>query len=50
MSFELSDEIVKAAKIMVKILLDFLSKEGFSYEKIADYSLRELAQNSYKID
>ncbi|ARJ56961.1 HyaD/HybD family hydrogenase maturation endopeptidase [Campylobacter cuniculorum] len=49
MSFELSDEIVKAAKIMVKILLDFLSKEGFSYEKIADYSLRELAQNSYKI-
>lgn len=50
MSFELSDEVVKAAKIMEKILLDFLTKEGFSYEKIANHSLRELAQNSYKSD
>lgn len=50
MSFELSDEVVKAAEIMTKTLLDFLSKEGFDYKKIADYSLRELALNSYKND
>ncbi len=49
MSFELSNELVEASELMIKTLLDFLKKEGFSYEKIADYSLRELARNSYKI-
>lgn len=48
MSFELSNEIVKASTIMQKSLLEYLSKEGFSYEKIADFSLQELANTSYK--
>ncbi len=48
MSFELSNELVRASDLMTKTLLDFLQKEGFSYEKIADYSLRELARTSYK--
>lgn len=49
MSFKLSCELIQGAKTMEKILLDFLKKEGFSYEKIANYSLQELANNSYKI-
>lgn len=48
MSFELSNEIIKATQIMQTTLLNFLSKEGFTYEKIADYSLQELAYESYK--
>ncbi|EJD3101574.1 HyaD/HybD family hydrogenase maturation endopeptidase [Campylobacter jejuni] len=48
MSFKLSDELIQGAKIMEKTLLDFLSKEGFAYEKIADFSLQELADISYK--
>ncbi|PCM57059.1 hydrogenase expression/formation protein, partial [Campylobacter sp. BCW_8712] len=48
MSFKLSDELIQGAKIMEKTLLDFLSKEGFIYEKIADFSLQELADISYK--
>ncbi|WP_257814249.1 hydrogenase maturation protease, partial [Campylobacter jejuni] len=48
MSFKLSDELIQGAKIMEKTLLDFLSKEGFTYEKIADFSLQELADISYK--
>ena len=48
MSFKLSNEIIQGAKTMEKTLLDFLSKEGFSYEKIANFSLQELADISYK--
>lgn len=48
MSFELSNEIIQATQIMQNTLLNFLSKEGFTYEKIADYSLQELAYESYK--
>lgn len=48
MSFKLSDELIQGAKIMEKTLLDFLSKEGFTYKKIADFSLQELADISYK--
>ncbi|MCR2059457.1 HyaD/HybD family hydrogenase maturation endopeptidase [Campylobacter helveticus] len=48
MSFELSAEIIKAASIMEKTLLDFIAKKGFSYEKVADFSLQELAQSSFK--
>lgn len=50
MSFKLSEQIIKGASVMEKTLLDFLSKEGFSYEKIADFSLQELADISYKND
>ncbi|TKX32016.1 HyaD/HybD family hydrogenase maturation endopeptidase [Campylobacter estrildidarum] len=48
MSFELSKEILKASEIMEKTLLDYLKKEGFDYEKIADHSLQELANIAYK--
>ncbi|EAI0689681.1 hydrogenase maturation protease [Campylobacter coli] len=48
MSFTLSQEIVNAGKIMEKTLLEYLAKEGFSYEKIANHSLQELADISYK--
>lgn len=48
MSFAISDEIIKSTQIMEKILLNFLKEEGFSYIKIADYSLQELANISYK--
>lgn len=48
MSFELSKEALKASKIMEKTLLEYLSKEGFEYKKIANLSLQELALNSYK--
>lgn len=49
MTFELSDEVIKAAKIMEKTLLDYLNKKGFEYEKIANHDLQELAYISYKI-
>lgn len=48
MSFKLSNEIINASKTMEKILLDYLAKEGFDYEKIADFTLQELADISYK--
>lgn len=48
MSFKLSDEIIKGAALMEKTLLDFLGKQGFSYERIAHFSLQELADISYK--
>lgn len=48
MSFKLSNEIINASKTMEKTLLDYLAKEGFDYEKIADFSLQELADISYK--
>ncbi|HED6274349.1 TPA: HyaD/HybD family hydrogenase maturation endopeptidase [Campylobacter coli] len=48
MSFTLSQEIVSAGEIMEKTLLEYLTKEGFSYEKIANHSLQELADIPYK--
>ncbi len=48
MSFKLSNEIINASKTMEKTLLDYLAKEGFDYEKIADFTLQELADISYK--
>lgn len=48
MSFELSNEALKAAQIMEKTLLDYLKKEGFEYEKIINFSLQEMALYSYK--
>lgn len=50
MSFELSDEIIKASKIMEKTLLNHLNKLGFSFTKIANYTMQELAFDSYKND
>lgn len=48
MSFTLSKEIVTASKIMEKTFLDYIKKEGFDYDKIANHSLEELAEISYK--
>ncbi|KGI56551.1 HyaD/HybD family hydrogenase maturation endopeptidase [Campylobacter sp. MIT 97-5078] len=48
MSFKLSNELLKAIPLMQKTLLEYLSKEGFSYEKISDFSIQELAEISYK--
>lgn len=48
MSFELSPEILNAAKTMTQSLLDYLSSQGFTYTKIADFSLQELAKSAYK--
>lgn len=48
MSFELSKEIVNASKIMIDTVIKQLEKEGFSCEKIADFSLQDLANSSYK--
>lgn len=48
MSFELSKEIVNASKIMIDTVIKHLEKEGFSCEKIADFSLQDLANSSYK--
>lgn len=48
MSFELSNEALNAAKTMEKTLLNYLKDDGFSCEKIANFSLQELALNSYK--
>lgn len=48
MSFKLSNEIIKSAKIMEKELLKYLEKEGFKYQKVNDYSLQELADISFK--
>ena len=48
MSFELSKEALNAALTMQKTLLDFLQKNGFTYEQIANFSLQELALRSFK--
>ncbi|MEB2816391.1 HyaD/HybD family hydrogenase maturation endopeptidase [Campylobacter upsaliensis] len=48
MSFELSGEIIKAASVMEKILLDYLAKKGFNYEKVRDFTLQDLARISFK--
>lgn len=48
MSFELSKEIVNASKIMIDTVIKHLEKEDFSCEKIADFSLQDLANSSYK--
>lgn len=48
MSFELSKPVIEAGYKMQKTLLEFLNKKGFKYEKIADFTLEELALKSYK--
>lgn len=48
MSFELSNEALKAAVIMQESLLKFLKNEGFVCERKADFSLQELALTSFK--
>ncbi len=48
MSFKLSEELINASKIMEDTLIKHLKSEGFDCEKIADYSLQDLANLSYK--
>lgn len=47
MSFELSSEIQASAKVMEKTLLKHLEELGFSYEKISNLNIIDLA-NEYK--
>ena len=48
MSFELSAQALKAAFTMEQSLLNFLQNEGFTHQKIANFTLQELALKSYK--
>ena len=48
MSFELSAQALKAAFAMEQSLLNFLQNEGFTHQKIANFTLQELALKSYK--
>jgi hydrogenase maturation protease len=43
MSFTLSNEICNAYPILEKTLLSYLSELGFSYERIGDFSLQDMA-------
>ena len=43
MSFELSEQVQEGANLMEKTLLNELSRLGFSYEKIANFSVSDIA-------
>lgn len=43
MSFELSTQAIKGVNLMEKTLLNELSRLGFSYEKIANFSVSDIA-------
>lgn len=43
MSFELSTQAIKGINLMEKTLLNELSRLGFSYEKIANFSVSDIA-------
>lgn len=43
MSLNLSDEMQKAAHVMEKQALKFIQNLGFSYEKIANFSVQDIA-------
>ena len=48
MSFTLSQHALKAGELMQKTLLKFLQDEGFVCEQVANFTLQEIALNSYK--
>ncbi len=48
MSFTLSREALNAAATMEKTLLNFLHREGFEFEKIANSSVQEMANSACK--
>ena len=41
--FELSNEIINGAKIAEDTLLNYLGSIGFYHEKVAEFSLQEIA-------
>lgn len=45
MSFELSDEIKKGVPVMQKVILKHLESLGFKYEKVADFSISDIAND-----
>lgn len=49
MSFCISDELQKSSKVMEKQALKFISELGFSYEKIANFSVQDIADEFEKI-
>ena len=48
MSFTLSEQALQAGELMKETLLNFLQNENFECKKIANFSLQEIALNSYK--
>jgi len=49
MSLKLSDEMQKAVAVMEKQALKFIADLGFSYEKIADFSVQDIADEFEKM-
>lgn len=47
MSFILSDTIINSVEIMQKVLLKYLNEIGFKYEKVANLSIQDIA-NEWK--
>lgn len=45
MSFELSNEIKKGVPVMQKVILKHLESLGFKYEKVADFSVSDIAND-----
>ena len=43
MSFELSEQAIKGVNLIEKTLLNELSRLGFNYEKIANFSVSDIA-------
>ncbi|MCR4941359.1 MAG: HyaD/HybD family hydrogenase maturation endopeptidase [Campylobacter sp.] len=48
MCFSLSDEVKNGVKLLEKTLLDYLSNLGFSYQKISNFSIQDIANDFAK--
>ncbi|MBR4140438.1 MAG: HyaD/HybD family hydrogenase maturation endopeptidase [Campylobacter sp.] len=48
MSFVISDELQKSSQVMEKQALNFIASLGFSYEKIANFSVQDIANEFEK--
>ena len=48
MSFTISDELQKSSQVMEKQALNFIASLGFSYEKIANFSVQDIANEFEK--
>ena len=47
-TFNLTQEVKNGAKLMEKKALEFLQARGFSYQKVKDFSLQEIANHSFR--
>ncbi|NLK66391.1 MAG: hydrogenase maturation protease [Campylobacteraceae bacterium] len=48
-TFELSEEVIKATKVMEKVVLNHLKKLGFEYEKVANFDAQDIANEFEKV-